>query len=230
MDELLKLLGLVDSSKKAEAQVLVDAIKAKINELDAQIITQEKLKLDAIKSRDEMKATLKSIAIKLGATDVENINDAIEAIKNKKGVSKIEELEVKDKEIEKLKSEIETLTKKMETIKEESQNEIRNIVLERDLALVLPKYKAVEELVPYLIQDIKKMAKVDDKGKLVFKNEDGTTLRINGRDATLDDIISQKREAEIKKGKGIFFDITVQNSGAGGAGGAGVEEDDFLLR
>jgi len=230
MEELLKLLGLVDESKKTEAQALVDAVKTKISALDTQISTQERLKLDAIKSRDEMKSSLKEIATKIGVTDVDNINDALEAIKAKKGVNKIEELEVKQKEIDALKTEVSTLSTNLETSKAEAQNEIRNIILERDLALVLPKHKAIEELVPYMIQDVKKMATVDEEGKLVFKNEDGTTLRIDGRDATLDDIVSQKREAEVKSGKGIFFDIKIQKSGANGAGGASDEEDDFLTR
>jgi len=230
MEELLKLLGLVDESKKTEAQALVDAVKTKISSLDTQISTQERLKLDAIKTRDEMKTSLKAIATKIGATGVENINDALEAIKSTKGVNKIEELAVKEKEIEALKAEVSTLSTSLETSKAEAQNEVRNIILERDLALVLPKHKAIDELVPYMIQDVKKMATVDDTGKLVFKNEDGTTLRIDGRDATLDDIVSQKREAEIKSGKGIFFDIKVQKSGASGAGGVGAEEDDFLTR
>jgi len=226
MNELLELLGMVDESKKADAQKLVDAIKTKVTDLDTQISSHERLKLDAIKTRDEMKTVLKNVATQLGATDVENINEAIDAIKSKKGVDKIAELEIKDREIEALKGEVTTLTSTVETVKKEAQAETMNVVLERDLALVLPKYKAVEELAPYMMQDIKKLAHFED-GKVVFKNEDGTTVRIDGKDATLDDMVSQKREAEVKANKGIFFNVDVQNSGASNNGGTKVQ-DDFI--
>jgi len=162
MNELLELLGMVEESKKADAQKLVDAVKIKVTDLDTQISSHERLKLDAIKTRDEMKTVLKNVATQLGATDVENINEAIDAIKSKKGVDKIAELEIKDREIEALKGEVTTLTSTVETVKKEAQTETMNVVLERDLALVLPKYKAVEELSTYMMQDIKKLAHFED--------------------------------------------------------------------
>jgi len=229
MNELLQLLGLVADEKKTEAQKLVDLIKTHITELDAKITDQEKLKLDAIKTRDEMKSKLKDIALKLGASEVENINDAIEAIKTKSGAKGNEELEIKEKEIEQLKAEIQALNGTVEQSKQEAQQTVANLLLERDLALVLPKYKAVEELSKYLIEDIKKQA-VYENNQLVFKNEDGTTMRIDGKDATLEAIISKKRDEEVAKGKGIFFDITPQQSGVGNQGGNRIEEDDFLSR
>jgi len=48
-----------------------------------------------------------------------------------------------------------------------------------------------------------------------------------GKDATLDDMVSQKREAEVKANKGIFFNVDVQNSGASNSGGTKVQ-DDFI--
>lgn len=225
MEELLKLLGLVDESKKAEAQKLVDTINDKVKKLDEEIGTHEKIKNDAIKSRDEIKSKLKDIGTKLGIDiDTENVVDAIEAIKTKKGVDKTEALEIKEKEIEQLKTEITTLTGTLNDTKTKSQQEIMDIVLERDLALILPKYKAKDELSKYMIQDIKQMAKYED-GKLVFKKDDGTTYRINGADATLDGIVKEKRDAEMKANKGVFFDVSVQNSGAGNSGGKQVEGD-----
>lgn len=219
MNELLQLLGLVDSTKKDEAQKLTDLISAKITQLDNEINTQEKIKLEAIKSRDDIKAKLKDIGLKLGINaEVDNVADAIDLIKSKKGVDKTEALEIKEKEIEQLKTEIQTLSSTLSTVKESSQQDIMNVIMERDLALILPKYKAREELSKYMIQDIKQLAKYEN-GKLVFKKEDGTTYRINGADATLEDLVKEKREAEVKSNRGVFFDIEVQNSGAGNQGG-----------
>lgn len=229
MDELLQLLGLVADDKKTEAQKYVDAINALFKANDDKVNEQERLKLDAIKTRDEMKTKLKEIASKLGATDVENINDAIEAIKTKTGVKETEALELKNKEIENLKAEIAQINEQKAQLEQNTQAELRDIVLERDLALVLPKYKAREELSKYLIEDIKKQANFED-GKLLFKNEDGTTLRLDGKDATLEDIIKNRKEQETKEGKSIFFDNTVQQSGVTTTGGSTTDDDDFYFK
>ena len=100
MNELLELLGLVDEAKKAQAQQLVDAIKLKIAELDNKIVEQERLKLDAINSRDEIKTKLKKVSTELGV-EAENVLEAIEAIKTKKGGA---DNDVKDREITQLKN------------------------------------------------------------------------------------------------------------------------------
>ena len=229
MDELLQLSGLVADDKKIEAQKYVDAINALFKANDNKVNEQERLKLDAIKTRDEMKTKLKEIASKLGATDVENINDAIEAIKTKTGVKETEALELKNKEIENLKAEIAQINEQKAQLEQNTQAELRDIILERDLALVLPKYKAREELSKYLIEDIKKQASFED-GKLLFKNEDGTTLRLDGKDATLEDIIKNRKEQEAKEGKSIFFDNTVQQSGVTTTGGSTTDDDDFYFK
>ena len=218
MEELLKLLGLVDDARKEEAKKLVDAVNERIKKADEKITEQERIKLDAIKSRDEAKKKLKDIALKLGVKDGEDLLEALENIKGK-------EDEVKDREIEALKEEVQNLTSNLEAVEAETESKLMDISLEKDLAMVLPKYKAVGKLVPYLMNEIKSKAKFED-GKVKFINEDGTTVRVNGKDATLDDMVKLEREKEVKEGTGVFFDISVQDSGAGEKGG--VAEGDFI--
>ena len=115
MNELSELLNFVDESKKEEAQKLVDAVSSKITELDGEVTKQESMKLDAIKSRDEAKKKLKEIASELGVEDVDNVADAIEGIRKKKGGK--EDDSVLQKEIEALKTELAS------TVAEKSQVE-----------------------------------------------------------------------------------------------------------
>jgi len=220
MDELLQLLGLVDDGKKAQAQELVNKVKAKIAELDNKIVEQERLKLEAITSRDKVKNRLKEIAGKLGVS-AENIDDALQAIEEKK--LKVDDVVIKEKE--QLEKEVEEFKSKYEQTLTQKEQEMRDILLERDLAMLFPKYNVREELSKYLIQEIKDKAKFED-GKLVFVNEDGTTLRIDGQQATLDTILEKKRKEEQEQGKSVFFDNSIQKSG--GVKGGGSVEDDFF--
>jgi len=221
---LEKLLQLIKDGKTEEATA--GAIEL-VRLADAQVTTMESQKIEAIKSRDEIKTQLKGIGTKLGINiDTDSVTDAIDAIKTKKGVDKTEELEIKEKEIETLKAEITAGNDKYTALETSSKAEVMSMVLERDLALILPKHKAVEELSSYMMQDIKKLAHFEN-GKVVFKNEDGTTVRVNGADATLDDMVAQKKEAEVKAKKGVFVNIDVQKSGADNNGGK-QQEDDFI--
>lgn len=221
MNELIQLLGLVADDKKTEAQTLGEAIKAKIGELDAKVTQEERLKLDAIASRDSIKGQLKNIATGLGV-DAENVVEAIEAIKTQKGGSS----EVKDKEIEQLKKEIATLTTQLSETTQKTSKEILAMELKNQIAMILPRYKPKTNGAPYIISAIEKQA-VFEGGKVMFKNTDGTTLRINGNDATVEDMIKQMQEAEKASNEGMFFNIEVQSSGATGGGGA-VAKGDFI--
>lgn len=219
MEALLKLLGLVDESKKAEAQQLHDAVKAIIDGLDAKVNEQERLKLDAIATRDAIKSQLKSISTGLGV-EAENVIEAIEAIKSSKGGNN----EIKDKEIEQLKREISELTGRLENTTKESTQKILAMALKNDIATVLPAYKPKAGGVQYIIDAIEKQAHFED-GKVVFKNTDGTTLRIGGKDATVEDMVKQMQEKEKATNESMFFNIEVQQSGATGAGGGKVTKD-----
>ncbi len=223
MNELLELLGLVDEAKKAQAQQLVDAIKLKIAELDNKIVEQERLKLDAINSRDEIKTKLKKVSTELGV-EAENVLEAIEAIKTKKGGA---DNDVKDREITQLKNEIEQLTNTLNETKQSTTKEMLKMTLANEVAISLPKYNAKKNGYSYIIGEVEKKASFED-GKIMFKNSDGTTLRIDGRDATVDDVIKSMFEAEKKSNESMFFNIEVQSSGASNMNGGGKVVQDFI--
>lgn len=223
MNELLELLGLVDEAKKAQAQQLVDAIKLKIAELDNKIVEQERLKLDAINSRDEIKTKLKKVSTELGV-EAENVLEAIEAIKTKKGGA---DNDVKDREITQLKNEIEQLTNTLNETKQSTTKEMLKMTLANEVAISLPKYNAKKNGYSYIIGEVEKKASFED-GKIMFKNSDGTTLRIDGRDATVDDVIKSMFEAEKKSNESMFFNIEVQSSGPSNMNGGGKVVQDFI--
>ena len=223
MNELLELLGLVDEAKKAQAQQLVDAIKLKIAELDNKIVEQERLKLDAINSRDEIKTKLKKVSTELGV-EAENVLEAIEAIKTKKGGA---DNDVKDREITQLKNEIEQLTNTLNETKQSTTKKMLKMTLANEVAISLPKYNAKKNGYSYIIGEVEKKASFED-GKIMFKNSDGTTLRIDGRDATVDDVIKSMFEAEKKSNESMFFNIEVQSSGASNTNGGGKVVQDFI--
>jgi len=227
MKELERLLGLVAEGKKDEAKKLTDAVKAKIDALDSEVVKQEAKKLEAVKTRDEIKAKLKEVASELGVGEIEDVSEAIAAIKDKKSGDKSKDIEVKDREIEQLKAEIEAANKTLEKEKVKYQEEILGVALEKDIATILPKYKAKVNATNYIIDAVKKTAQFVD-GKIVFKNEDGTTLRANGSDATLDDVIKQMQSKEKEAKESMFFDISPQQSGAGSEDGGGKFEGDFI--
>ena len=222
MNELNKLLGLVTDDKKDEAQKLADAVKAKIDGLDAIINQKELIAKDAIESRDDAKSKLKSIATGLGA-DVENVVEAIDAIKNKKAGNDT----VKDAEIEQLKSEITTLTQTLNDTKATTSKELMAMGLKTEIAKALPKHNAKTAGYDYITQAVEAQATYED-GKVMFKNADGTSLRIDGKDATVDDMVKQMFDKEKQANESMFFNIDVQDSGAYGKGAGSKTKMDFV--
>ena len=227
MSDLEKLLGLVASDKQEEAKKLATAITAKIDGLDKEVSKQEGMKLGAVKTRDEIKGKLKEVASQLGVGETDNVTEAIEAIKSKKSGGKSEDVAIKDKEIEQLKEEIANANSSFEKERSEHKAAILGVALEKDIATILPKYKAKANATNYIIDAVKKTAQFVD-GKIVFKNEDGTTLRANGNDATLDDVIKQMQAKEKETNESMFFDISPQASGAGSEKGGTKVEGDFI--
>lgn len=227
MNELIKLLELIEESKKAEAQKLVDAVKKTIDGLDTKINENESLKNDAITSRDKIKTQLKEIGAKLGINiDTDNVVEAIEAIKRNKGVDKSEALEIAQKEIDTLKGEVTGLTEKLADADKNTKQQMLQMSLKTEIAKVLPDFKAKASGINYITSEVEKQASFED-GKIVFKNEDGTSKRIGGKDATVKDIIEQMKQKEVETKESLFFNIEVQDSGAKGGAGK-IAEGDYV--
>lgn len=225
MNELEELIKLVADGKKEEAKKLSKKIKEKIDSLDSEVNRQESLKLDAIKARDEVKSKLKKVASDLGVGEIDDVSEAIEAIKKKKSGDNSKDMEVKDNEIKTLKAEITTANETLESEKGKHKQEIMSVALEKDIAKILPKYKAKAGATNYIINAVKKNAVYED-GKVLFKNKNGTTVRINGSDATLEDMISDMQKKEKDSKESMFFK-GAQRSGANDNEGGKLNEGDF---
>ena len=133
---------------------------------------------------------------------------------------------VKDKEISSLKLELENLDKKHNDYVVESDKNLSSAILERDLSTALSEFKAVPQLQKYLVEDVSKMTSIKD-GKVVFINEDGTSKRIDGKDATAYSVVEELQKKEMADKKGVFFDISVQDANGGGGGGSkGTTQDE----
>lgn len=225
MNELLQLLALIDESKKADAQKLVDAVKAKIESLDNEIIKKEKERNDALNNTGASQDLLKKISSKLGVDiDANNIDEALESLKSK-GKNADEVLE---KENQNLKQEVNDLMDKLKNIESTSQQELMKMRLKNDVAISLPKHNAKKAAYEFIISEVEKRA-VYENGKVVYKNDDGTTMRLNGADASTDDIIKKMFEKEKETGESMFFNIDVQASGASNNNGGTQYEGDLIL-
>ena len=213
MDELKELLALIAEDKKEAAGKLIEAVKAKITALDGEVNKQESQKLEAIKTRDEAKAKLKEVSSKVGADDKVTIEEAIENLKKSRSKSD-DNTAIKDKEIAQLQSELQTITEKTKGLEQKHRQETLKLLLEKDTATLLTKYKAKTNATGYITDHILKLAQFEE-GQIKFKNTDGTTLRFEGKDASVEDVIKSMKEGEVKSKESMFFDITIEQSGPG---------------
>ena len=214
---LEKLLEAIEASGIENKQDLAEMARSVVRVADEEITKLQAKNIDIIKSRDSLKEKVKDIGRSLNVDlDTESVTDAINAIKANAGVQESEALKIKQKEIHELQDQVQSLNKNLVDSRSEYENEILQTVLERDLALVLPKYKAHEDMTQYIVKDIKEKAHFEE-GRVLFKNEDGTTIRIDGADATIEDMVKFRKDNDEK---GRFFDIKVQASGTSGSAGA----------
>lgn len=224
MTLLEQLLAMIKDDSKDAAKTLGDQIAAKIKDLDERLTSEEAKKLDAIKTRDAAKGRLAQIGSALQVGEEGDVLAALTALKaSKKGDGQGDS--VKDKEIEQLKGEIAKAKEGFNAERAKLSDDLLTLALERDVAAALPDFGAKKGATAYIMQHVKQKAKVEN-GKVVFKNEDGTALRIDTEDATVRSIIEKMKKDEIESGDPMFFDGRVQASGAGDAAGSS-DDDDF---
>lgn len=231
MEELSKLLGLIQEDKKEEARGYISAVEAKVKSLGDEItesarkasIAESKFN-EATKTRDKLKTKILSLAGNLGiATAEKTLEEVVQAVIEKKGkTEETDALNAKTREIEQLETKLTELNQALEAEKATAQDNITKAILEKDLALILPKYNAVEDAIPYLINDIMNLPKKFEDGGVVFLDESGVPLRNKAgtEKATIESIVAEKKEAEKEAGKSFFFDNSVDDVGAKSGHGA----------
>ncbi len=213
MNEIEELLNLkIDSKNQEIVKSVCEKLKIHLDGLDKQINAYQLERFDMIKTRDNIKTKYKDALLKIGvnsdSTDVEKeIDDKIESLNKKKNLDDTTKAEMLN-----LKKEIDKLNEEKLNIKAEMDDRILNMALEKDIATLLPKYKARPQATSYIINDIKRSAKFED-GKISFKKDDNTTLRMGGKDASLEDVIKGMQEQAVKENNEMFFSIKAQNSG-----------------
>ena len=229
MNEYLKkILAMIPEDKKTTTDEAGKTLQDLIDNMESTIASSESKKTEAIQSRDDAKSKLQAIAKKVGVTydtaaDFEKLEAALDAKKpSGKGD---DEAWVKEKET--LQAEITSLKTSLEDTKTTSEKEKMELILDRDLGYAMPKYKARDKMSKFLRQEIMAQASFEDD-KVVFKNEDGTTLRINNENATIDSILAKMREDEIEAKDSVFFDTSAKQSGPGSNQGGVAGEDDFV--
>ncbi len=236
MEELLKLLGLVPEDKKEEAKGYINTVETKVKSLGDEVtesarkasIAENKLS-EATGTRDKLKTKILSLAGNLGiATAEKTLEEVVQAVIEKKGkTEETDALNAKTREIEQLEAKLTEANQTLEAEKATAQENITKAILEKDLALILPKYNAVEDAMPYLIGDIMSIPKKFEDGNVVFMDKDGVPLRNKAgtEKATLESIVAERKEAEKEAGKSFFFDNSVVDVGAKGGHGNKQEGD-----
>lgn len=230
MNELESLVALIASENSDAAKKLVDIIKANIDSLDSQVTKQESLKIEALKNAEKASNKYGELLLNLKIPEDDKVTESVGALlkKIKEGDSDSSmDLAVRDKEIETLKKEVAEAGALLNAAKESSKAELTSTVLERDIATILPKYNAKPAATSYITNKIKEMTSYED-GKLVFTNDDGTTLRIDAKDASLDAVVKNMYEEERESQQEMFFNTKPQPSGAGSSQAGAPIEGDFV--
>ena len=176
-------------------------IKGNYDSLSTEVSTLEGKLSEAITKKDKYKNFTKSVKGKLGIEEGEELtedtlNSKIEVLKESLGATSGEKEKV-------LKLELLKLEEAVKTAKLEAQDEVARVngsVLESKLELELYKttsgVSAVNERAHKMIIDELKAGAVFEEGKIVFKGQDGTTVRQNGVAMTLNEKLEGIKSSE----------------------------------
>jgi chromosome segregation ATPase len=199
MSVFANLKTLVGDNKEALAEI--GKIETNYNTLSQEVSTFEAKLNDIKQSRDKYKAKLAAFKKNLGFEEGEEISE--EKISEKLGKVK-GEVKQEASEVEKqLRAEIAQLEKTIEELKGTYETKIQEkdkTVLEKQIDLELYKTssdlntinKKAHEIV---LKELKKGLSFEE-GKLVYKNEDGTTLRKNGVAMSLKEKLEEIKSSE----------------------------------
>jgi len=223
LDQYKKLLLAGDTSG---AEKVLAKINKAIVKMDGSVSEQERQKLEITKKLSKAESRLKAVRTKLGMKDDDE--DEAGAITNlsKKG-KKGDKADILSLEIEALKGELVEANETIKNSDEKHKKEVLKASMKGDIAELLVKNRAKKGAMKHIAKEIMSIAEYGDDGKISYKNEDGTTMRVDGKDATLKDVVSGMRKAEKDAKESMFFDISPQESGARDKSGGKVDEGDY---
>lgn len=199
-----KLMGLIGENE--DAMELAKQLEASMNELTSKVNSQELKIQDTIQSRDKVKDKLKLFKEKTGIEEItaETIEEFLKVKPDEKTAL----------EINNLKDQLEKAVQERSDIEDTYKMKMSDLVLKTELnktglaqqALNPESYQLLEGLVL-------NGASYTDEGKIVFKNTDGTTSFVDGREMTLQD----KVDSLISNGA---YSGLLKPTGNGGSGTA----------
>ncbi len=214
--EIDKIFTLIQDEKQQKAITpWVDSIRKKIKELDDTISQGKLSQKEAYQARDKTKDKLNEALKTVEAKDFIELKNKIEQMKDEKNdtAESNKKIELSSKKIEQLENEIKELVNSKKELEITNKKTILKSQLERDITQAAKKYNLKTQAIPYLLKDLENNAELEN-GYLVFQNKEGMPMRIDGRSATLDDIIRNKKATAITEKDDMFFNLTPEPSGA----------------
>jgi len=210
-----QLKQLLAGSEAGLAEVL--KLESNYNTLSGEVSKLEAKLNDAVSKRDKYKGFTKAVKTKLGIDEneeltEETVNEKLNVILSKKDVDLTEKERVLKLEIQKMEEAVKNKDIELKTSISSVEKEIFETKLELELYKSATTISAVNDVAYKIIVDeLKKGASIEE-GKILFKNEDGTTARINGVQMTLADKVNSIKadeklgflfKADIQSGSGV---------------------------
>ncbi len=214
MDKLEQLLALIEAEKQEEAKKIIDELKDK-REKSEKTIKEFESKKNELEKKVESKAkevvTIKDI---LGASAEQTPEEIKELVEKLKKPVNDETIKIAKADNEKLKEELKQKQKEIEEVKAKSRQEIIKAKSEKEILDAAIKWNAKKQARSFIVKDVLEKLTTTDEGKIKIKDTDGTTLRIDGEDATIDAYIGQLFKKEKEDKESFLFNIENQKSGS----------------
>jgi len=179
LDAILALLGENEEAKKflTEMSATTESLTKRINVL-------ENDSRKAFETRDGVKAKAKKLLDKLGLDDLDNVDDDL--------LDKVLKGKGSDAEVQNLKTQLEKAVAEKGEIEATYKAKLSNYALKSELSKTGLAQKALNGEVYAILEGLAlNGASYTDDGRVVYKNEDGSTKYNNGKEMTLEDRVNE---------------------------------------
>ncbi len=176
--DLQKLIELLNDNE--EAVNFVSGLAQTTESLTKKINVLEGDAKKAFETRDATKQKAKKLLDRLGLDDFDNVDDDL--------LDKVLKGKGSDAEVQNLKAQLEKAVKEKGEIENSYKGKLSSYALKTELNKTGLAQKALNAEVYAILENIALSgASYTDDGKVVFKNDDGSTKYMNGKEYTLDD-------------------------------------------
>ena len=180
--DLQKLLELLKDNE--EAVNFVSGLTQTTESLTKKINALEGDAKKAFETRDSTKQKAKKLLDKLGLDDLDNIDDDL--------LDKVLKGKGSDAEVQNLKNQLEKAVAEKSEIENSYKGKLSSYALKTELNKTGLAQKALNAEVYAILENIALAGAIyTDDGKVIFKNEDGSTKYSNGKEYTLNDRVAE---------------------------------------